>query len=430
MRNSISFVRKYILNLITCLFVISFTILTPVKVFANDNGHETEEKFDAGELIFDHILDSYDWHICTWKGNHISVYLPIIVYSEGEFYCFSSKNFHHEHQYHAMNKHGDAVVFEIAEDGKYKGKVVRVLEDGTQIRPLDISITKTVCGLFISCTLLVVVFLLVAKGYRERGEKAPKGIQALVEPIILYVRDDIAKPNIGEHYERYFPYLLTVFFFIFFNNLLGLIPFFPFGVNITGNIAVTAVLALFTFVITNFMGSKHYYEDIFNTPGVPWWLKFPLPLMRMADLYLLRAECELEANGMANANKIYADLNKVRARAGLPNIEDVWSNANIVNTVNKHKDEAGLRDIIHTERMIELMFEGHQYFDVRRWKRGVELFNDAIEGFNAPDGTAAETFNQVITWQPRIFQSPKHYLNPIPQEELDRNPAIDQNPGY
>ena len=284
MRNSISFVRKYILNLITCLFVISFTILTPVKVFANDNGHETEEKFDAGELIFDHILDSYDWHICTWKGNHISVYLPIIVYSEGEFYCFSSKNFHHEHQYHAKNKHGDAVVFEIAEDGKYKGKVVRVLEDGTQIRPLDISITKTVCGLFISCTLLVVVFLLVAKGYRERGEKAPKGIQALVEPIILYVRDDIAKPNIGEHYERYFPYLLTVFFFIFFNNLLGLIPFFPFGVNITGNIAVTAVLALFTFVITNFMGSKHYYEDIFNTPGVPWWLKFPLPLMPVIEL--------------------------------------------------------------------------------------------------------------------------------------------------
>lgn len=284
MRNSISFVRKYILNLITCLFVISFTILTPVKVFANDNGHETEEKFDAGELIFDHILDSYDWHICTWKGNHISVYLPIIVYSEGEFYCFSSKNFHHEHQYHAMNKHGDAVVFEIAEDGKYKGKVVRVLEDGTQIRPLDISITKTVCGLFISCTLLVVVFLLVAKGYRERGEKAPKGIQALVEPIILYVRDDIAKPNIGEHYERYFPYLLTVFFFIFFNNLLGLIPFFPFGVNITGNIAVTVVLALFTFVITNFMGSKHYYEDIFNTPGVPWWLKFPLPLMPVIEL--------------------------------------------------------------------------------------------------------------------------------------------------
>ena len=159
-------------------------------------------------------------------------------------------------------------------------------------------------------------------------------------------------------------------------------------------------------------------------------IKFPLPLMRMADLYLLRAECELEANGMTNASKIYADLNRVRSRAGLPNIETVWADASIVNTVNKHKDEAGLRDIIQTERMIELMFEGHQYFDVRRWKRGVELFNDAIEGFNAPDGAAAETFNQIITWQPRVFQSPKHYLQPIPQGEIDRNPAIDQNPGY
>ena len=126
--------------------------------------------------------------------------------------------------------------------------------------------------------------MLVAKGYRERGEKAPKGIQSLIEPLIIYVRDDIAKPNIGKDYEKYFPYLLTVFFFIFFNNLLGLIPLFPFGANITGNIAVTAVLALFTFFITNLTGKKHYYEDIFNTPGVPWWLKFPLPLMPVIEV--------------------------------------------------------------------------------------------------------------------------------------------------
>lgn len=284
MRHNISFASKYVFNIITCLFIIGFIASTPVKAFASDSAHETEEKFDAGELIFDHILDSYDWHICTWKGKHISVYLPIIVFSEGEFHVFSSKHFHHEHQHHTKNRHGDDVVFEIPEEGRYKGKVVRVMGDGTQVKPLDISITKTVCGLLISCTLLIVVFLLVAKGYRERGEKAPKGIQALVEPIIIYVRDDIAKPNIGEHYERYFPYLLTVFFFIFFNNILGLIPFFPFGANITGNIAVTAVLALFTFIITNFTGSKHYYEDIFNTPGVPWWLKFPLPLMPIIEV--------------------------------------------------------------------------------------------------------------------------------------------------
>ena len=291
MKNDVLFVSKNIYNIITCLFIMCYVVLNPIRLLAYENSEyaeneikSIEEKFDAGKLIFDHILDSYDWHIFTWKGKHISVSLPIIVYSEGELYIFSSKNLHHHHPYHTNNKHGDDVVFDIPEEGKYAGKVVRVMEDGTYVKPLDFSITKTVCGLFISCTLLVVIFLLVAKSYRERGEKAPKGIQSLVEPIILYVRDDIAKPNIGKHYEKYFPYLLTVFFFIFFNNLLGLIPFFPFGANITGNIAVTAVLALFTFIITNITGTKHYYEDIFNTPGVPWWLKFPLPLMPLIEV--------------------------------------------------------------------------------------------------------------------------------------------------
>lgn len=273
-------------------FIICLIFLMPSYVMADDNKHlevaeeveEIEDKLDAGKLIFDHILDSYDWHICTWKGKHISIYLPIIVFSEGELYTFSSRHFHHGHQYHTKNKHGDDVIFEIPEEGKYEDKVVRVMDDGTLVKPFDISITKTVCGLLISCTLLVIVFLLVAKGYRQRQEKAPKGLQALIEPLIIYVRDDIAKPNIGKDYERYFPYLLTVFFFIFLNNILGLIPFFPFGANITGNIAVTAVLALFTFLITNITGKKHYYEDIFNTPGVPWWLKFPLPLMPVIEV--------------------------------------------------------------------------------------------------------------------------------------------------
>lgn len=295
MKNNIFSIYNLRKFFVSCLLIVGSLMIFPVDICAEEQEPEklqkieeelesAEEKLDAGKLIFDHILDSYDWHIFTWKGKHVSIYLPIIVYSEGELYSFSSKHFHHEAQYHTMDKHGEEVVFEIPEEGKYKGKVVRVMPDGTQIKPLDFSITKTVCGLFISCTLLVVIFLTVAKAYRERGEKAPKGIQSLIEPLILYVRDDIAKPNIGKNYETYFPYLLTVFFFIFFNNLLGLIPFFPFGANITGNIAVTAVLALFTFFITNLTGKKHYYEDIFNTPGVPWWLKFPLPLMPVIEV--------------------------------------------------------------------------------------------------------------------------------------------------
>lgn len=287
---------KYLSFFARFSLVVIFVMLFSLGLYANndvtsediqeiENEIETvEEKFNAGELIFDHILDSYDWHICTWKGKHISVYLPIIVFSEGELYAFSSKHFHHEKQYHTYDKNGEEVIFEIPDEGKYEGKVVRVMNDGTQIKPFDISITKTVCGLLISCTLLIIVFLLVAKGYSKRGEKAPKGIQALIEPLVIYVRDDIAKPNIGKDYEKYLPFLITVFFFIFFNNLLGLIPFFPFGANITGNIAVTAVLALFTFFITNLTGKKHYYEDIFNTPGVPWWLKFPLPLMPIIEV--------------------------------------------------------------------------------------------------------------------------------------------------
>lgn len=287
---------KYISFFVRLSLVINFVMLFSLGLYANNDVTSediqeieneigtVEEKFNAGELIFDHILDSYDWHICTWKGKHISVYLPVIVFSEGELYAFSSKHFHHEKQYHTYDKNGEEVIFEIPDEGKYEGKVVRVMNDGTQIKPFDISITKTVCGLLISCTLLIIVFLLVAKGYSKRGEKAPKGIQALIEPLVIYVRDDIAKPNIGKDYEKYLPFLITVFFFIFFNNLLGLIPFFPFGANITGNIAVTAVLALFTFFITNLTGKKHYYEDIFNTPGVPWWLKFPLPLMPIIEV--------------------------------------------------------------------------------------------------------------------------------------------------
>lgn len=275
------------MSLIFCLSINSFSSndKTTSEIDAIETELEASEKsFDAGEIIFDHILDSYDWHIFTWKEKHVGINLPIIVYSEGRLFIFSSKHFHHDNQHIIKSKNGEDAIFEIPAEGKYEGKVVRVMDDGSHKKPIDISITKTVCGLLVSCTLLIIIFLLVARAYRQRGERAPKGLQALIEPLILYVRDEIAEPNIGKDYEKYLPYLLTVFFFIFFNNILGLIPFFPFGANITGNIAVTAVLALFTFFITNITGKKHYYQDIFNTPGVPWWLKFPLPLMPVVEL--------------------------------------------------------------------------------------------------------------------------------------------------
>jgi F-type H+-transporting ATPase subunit a len=132
---------------------------------------------------------------------------------------------------------------------------------------------------------LLWVFLSVAKTYRRRPDKAPTGMQNLLEPIILFIRDDIAKPTIGEHkYEKFMPFLLTVFFFIWFNNMIGLIPLFPGGANVTGNISVTMVLAVFTFVITTISGNRNYWQHIFNMPGVPWWIKIPVPLMPVIEI--------------------------------------------------------------------------------------------------------------------------------------------------
>lgn len=122
----------------------------------------------------------------------------------------------------------------------------------------------------------------MARSYKKRPGR-PAKLQGFMEPLVLFVRDDIAKPNIGEKHEKYLPYILTVFFFVLINNLLGIIPFFPGGANVTGNIAVTMVLALFTMIITNVSGNKNYWKHIVNTPGVPWWLKFPIPIMPVVE---------------------------------------------------------------------------------------------------------------------------------------------------
>ena len=269
-------------NIVTLSFLMC--LLLGTHNFALAEG-KTEEKFNAGDVIIEHILDSYEWHIFTFKGHDVSVYLPCIIFNEGKCYTFSSKVFHDNELYKTVNKKtSEELVFAIPNDGKYKGKIVILKADGTQKRPFDISITKNVLALFISCTLILVLFFLVTKAYRQRGDNVPKGLQSLFEMLIVYVRDNIARKAIDEkNVDRYLPYLITVFFFIFINNLLGLIPIFPFGANITGNIAVTACLALFTFFITNLLGNKEYYKDIVNTPGVPWFLKFPLPLMPIIE---------------------------------------------------------------------------------------------------------------------------------------------------
>jgi F-type H+-transporting ATPase subunit a len=269
---------------LACSLLFVFLIASPIMAGegAKQEGEKTEasvgKKFEPGSFIFEHIGDAYSWHIVTINHKHYSIPLLVIVYSSysGWNVFLSSKLHNGEVAYHN---------FTIAESGAYKGKIVEILPNNQEAKPFDISITKNVCALFISLGLLLWIFLSVTASYKKNPNRAPKGIQSFMEPLILFVRDDIAIPSIGEHkYEKYMPYLLSIFFFILINNAMGLIPIFPGGANVTGNIAITLILALCTFVITTFSGNKHYWLEIFNPPGVPWWLKLPIPLIPFIEL--------------------------------------------------------------------------------------------------------------------------------------------------
>jgi len=232
---------------IIALFVALLMVL-PGVVNAQDE-HAADEPFNASELILHHVMDDHIWHLWDHGG---TIYLPVIVYSsERGLDVFSSKNFYDEHH-------------NVVEYNGYTLDHNHIYLNGKSV--LDLSITKNVAMLLINAALLLLIFLAVAKGYQKNKGKAPSGIQSFFEPIILFVRDEIVKPNIGPKYERFLPYMLTLFFFILFGNLLGLLP----GAgNLTGNIAVTLTLAALTFIITNFSGNKEYWDNIFWTPGVP-----------------------------------------------------------------------------------------------------------------------------------------------------------------
>ncbi len=255
--------------------IIFLLFAAPLKGFAS----EEKSDFNAGRMILEHVVDAHDWHLLTIGEKHISIPLPIILFHRGKIHCFLSSKFEHGH--HAYKG------FKLENDGENKGKIVCVDEQGafTGEKPLDLSITKTVVAIIFSALLILTTLLYVRKKCLQNKGKAPKGMQSLIEMLIIFIRDDVAKSAIsGKKYEKYMPFLLTIFIFIFVNNLLGLIPIFPGGGNVTGNIGVTLVLAVFTFFVTNLNGNKNYWKDVFNTPGVPWWLKFPLPLMPIVEI--------------------------------------------------------------------------------------------------------------------------------------------------
>ena len=257
---------KYILVLLAALL--------PVSLKAQEADDEVD--LDIQEYLFGHVGDAYEWHITTVNGKPVSIPLPVILYSKTSgWHCFSSRHL----------EEGDYKGFHISASEKYEGKIVETDAAGEEVRPLDLSITKNVLGLMINSLVLVLLVLFTARWYRRHDavEETPKGFAGLMEMMVTMVEDDIIKECVGKDYKRYSPYLLTAFFFIFVNNLMGIVPFFPGGANVTGNIAITLVLAICTFLAINIGGNKHYWKDIL-WPDVPTWLKVPLPLMPLIEI--------------------------------------------------------------------------------------------------------------------------------------------------
>ena len=280
LRHSILFLFLVLLTLTPCLAQDSIPAAEdPVPA------EEKSEKFDAKSFIFGHTSDAYCFHITEIKGKPICVWLPVIVKCKdgGGWHCFSSKHVCELKEGETFNHKGaDFYVAPINAD-KYPGKLVEVKGDGSLSRPFDISFTKNAFGIFLVCGFLLAFFLPAAKKYKKDPLAQPTKYQGLVEWLTYTVLDGIIRPNIPEKkVKKFAPYLLTVFFFIFFSNLFGLIPFFPFSANVTGNLSITIVLALLTFFFVNIFGNRHYWKDIF-WPDVPIFLK-AFPLMPIIEL--------------------------------------------------------------------------------------------------------------------------------------------------
>ena len=269
----------------TLLAVVGGLCAAPAWAADNDAAptpEATEEAnpVDVKEIVFGHVGDAYEWHITTIGDTHVTIPLPIIVHS-------STTGWHAFLSSRLEENGGTYEGFSIAPEGSpYEGKLVERDAAGNEVRPLDISITKVTLALFINSLLLVIVVLSVARWYRRHPKEtgAPGGFVGLMEMLIMMVNDDVIKSCVGHNYRKFAPYLLTAFFFIFINNLMGLIPVFPGGASVTGNIAITFVLALCTFLAINIFGTKHYWKDIF-WPDVPWWLKVPVPMMPFIELF-------------------------------------------------------------------------------------------------------------------------------------------------
>jgi F-type H+-transporting ATPase subunit a len=245
----------------------------PSLAFSQENTTKTEEKkFNPSEVIMEHIADKHEWHLA---GKAI-LPLPIILYTDKGFEVFSSGKLQPAGQVYKGAYYNYMLI-----NNKVKAVNDAGKPDETINKKIwDFSVTQNVISMWMTGAVLMIVFLGISSAYKKRVGKAPKGVQSFMEPIILFIRDDIAIPNIGVKYARFMPLLLTIFFFILINNLFGMIPIFPGGYNLTGNIAVTLTLAVIIMLVVNVNGNKYYWKHIF-LPDVPFWI---LPIMWIVEI--------------------------------------------------------------------------------------------------------------------------------------------------
>lgn len=258
-----------------------------------DHSETKEEKFNPTPLIMHHVMDAHEWHVMDWNDKAITVPLPVILWTENGLTMFMSSEFHHDdHGHHVVEKNGGRFVkshehiYYASDSHNSEGSYLELDADHNVLNqaPMDFSITKNVASLFITVLLILLIILPAAKGYKK--SLVPKGRAGFIEPIVIYLRDEVIKPNIGEkRYSRFVPYLLTLFFFVWVGNMLGLVPFFPGGANLTGNIAFTMVLAAFSLIIIVANGNRHYWEHIVWMPGVPVFVKPILALVEILGIF-------------------------------------------------------------------------------------------------------------------------------------------------
>lgn len=265
---------KKLLSIITVM-LLALVAAPAVSAADAEEGHDG--KLDPKEIIFEHLGDGYGWEVPF--NHHKRIPLPCIVIGKDGLHIFSSSRIADGKTY----VDGNAEFKVAGHDSKYKGKIVEIV-DGHEEKPIDLSITKNVCAVFITVFVVIAMMFAVARFHRRNAYRAPRKGLGAIESLIVFIYDSVVKETLGDKAKKFAPYLLTVFFFIFTMNLLGLMVVFPGGANLTGNIAVTLVLSIITFLVTNLFATKHYWKEIF-WPDVPLWLKFPLPIMPAIEIF-------------------------------------------------------------------------------------------------------------------------------------------------